>query len=321
MDIRVPMIDGADSDVALTLEALERNEFIVVYEHVRTTADLKRALDTESWDAALYDHDSPGLRSPAALALLQAKNVDMPLIVMSGTVGAECAANIMRVGVADVIRASRPEQAGPGLDARIARRRRPAHGPERQGEAGNLGRPGGKYSRRHLSAHPAVEWHPRIPRPQQGHDRHFMNGLERMRARFPRVPTVVLSGNLSQSRIKEALNRAAAGYIPKTLGGRAMLSSLELVLAGETFVPSLAISENDGGTGPADANAPLTSLTPREREVLSHLIEGEANKGIAQALDIKEITVKVHLTKLFRKLNVSNRTQAVRVALDRGLTA
>ncbi len=148
-----------------------------------------------------------------------------------------------------------------------------------------------------------------------------MNGLERMRARFPRVPTVVLSGDLSQSRIKEALNRGAAGYIPKTLGGRAMLSALELVLAGETFVPSLAIAENDGGTGPTDANAPLASLTPREREVLSHLIEGEDNKEIARALDIKEITVNVHLTILFRILNVSNRTQAVRVALDRGFTA
>lgn len=103
MDIRVLMIDGTDSDVALTLGALERDGFIVVYEHVRTTADLKRALDAESWDAALCDHDSPDVRLPAALALLQAKNVDMPLIVMSGTVGAECAANIMRLGVADVV--------------------------------------------------------------------------------------------------------------------------------------------------------------------------------------------------------------------------
>jgi two-component system nitrate/nitrite response regulator NarL len=147
-----------------------------------------------------------------------------------------------------------------------------------------------------------------------------MNGLERMRARFPRVPTVVLSGELSQSRIKEALNRGAAGYLPKTLGGRAMLSALELVLAGETFVPSLALSENDGSGGQADPNAPLATLTPREREVLAHLVEGQANKEIARALDIKEITVKVHLTKLFRKLNATNRTQAARIALDRGFT-
>lgn len=148
-----------------------------------------------------------------------------------------------------------------------------------------------------------------------------MNGLERMRARFPHVPTVVLSGEQSQIRIKEALNRGAAGYIPKTLGGRAMLSALQLVLAGETFVPSLAISENEANGRPVDPNAPLANLTPREREVLSHLIEGQANKEIARALDIKEITVKVHLTKLFRKLNVTNRTQAVRVALDRGFSA
>ncbi|MBT5414508.1 MAG: response regulator transcription factor [Rhodospirillaceae bacterium] len=148
-----------------------------------------------------------------------------------------------------------------------------------------------------------------------------MDGLERMRARFPRVPTVVLSGDLSQIRIKEALNRGAAGYLPKTLGGKAMLRALELVMAGETFVPSLALDEGNGTAGDYDPTAPLSSLTPREREVLSHLIEGRANKEIARALDIKEITVKVHLTKLFRKLKATNRTQAVRIALDHGFSA
>ena len=66
--------------------------------------------------------------------------------------------------------------------------------------------------------------------------------------------------------------------------------------------------------------APETlALTPREREVLSHLAKGWSNKEIARALDLQEVTIKLHVRGVFRKLEVRNRTQAARKAADLGL--
>lgn len=59
-------------------------------------------------------------------------------------------------------------------------------------------------------------------------------------------------------------------------------------------------------------------LTGREKEVLNHLVEGLTNKHIANALGIKEVTVKVHLQNVFKKLEVSNRTEAVSKVLGKG---
>jgi DNA-binding NarL/FixJ family response regulator len=60
----------------------------------------------------------------------------------------------------------------------------------------------------------------------------------------------------------------------------------------------------------------FSRLTPREREVLALLAEGRPNKDIARHLDLREITVKYHLKNIYRKLHVSNRAQAVKIALE-----
>ena len=69
---------------------------------------------------------------------------------------------------------------------------------------------------------------------------------------------------------------------------------------------------------PRAESAALGKLTPRERQVLAHLIDGLSNKAIAQALSIGEGTVKVHLKAVLRKLDVANRTQAATLALKLG---
>ncbi len=70
-------------------------------------------------------------------------------------------------------------------------------------------------------------------------------GFDIMRERFPRVPVVLISGKVRREEVLEALGHGAAGFIPKTLNGRALLGALQLVLAGEKFIPSLAVSEAD----------------------------------------------------------------------------
>lgn len=145
-------------------------------------------------------------------------------------------------------------------------------------------------------------------------------GLEHVRARHPGIPVVVLSGRTGREDIMGALNRGANGYLPKTLSGKAMLAALRLVMSGETYVPSILMDERTRpGVRGADraGGAPgIDALTERERDVLDFLCQGKSNKEIARDLAIREVTVKVHVGNIMRKLGAANRTQAVRLALD-----
>ncbi len=133
-----------------------------------------------------------------------------------------------------------------------------------------------------------------------------LDGLDAIR-RLTSGLVVVLSGIEDCAIIRAVLARGLAGYIPKRLGMAAITSALRLVLAGETFVPSVVFHEPEqtlSGIGAA--------LTPRERTVLSLLRDGHSNKGIARQLNLSEVTIKSHLSNTFRKLGVHNRVQAAR---------
>ena len=148
-------------------------------------------------------------------------------------------------------------------------------------------------------------------------------GLEAVKRRFPDVPVVIISGFVGREDVIEAIQHGAAGVIPKTLGSKAMLGAIRLVLAGETFVPSMVarddfeLSDDLIGADPP-ADSPISALTAREREVLRFLTTGLTNKAIGEKLGIQEVTVKLHLRGIFRKFQVSNRTQAVRMAIQSG---
>ena len=155
-----------------------------------------------------------------------------------------------------------------------------------------------------------------------------LTGLEVMRTRFPDVPVVILSGSYHRSDVLNALDRGAHGYIPKTLSGKAMLNALQLVISGERYVPSIIFAESHPGQsmgrsngGALAADSPLQRLTPRERDVLALLSKGYSNKEIARDLELQEVTVKVHLKGVFRKLGAANRTQAVKIAMQLGWDA
>src|SRR3972149_3260846 len=144
-------------------------------------------------------------------------------------------------------------------------------------------------------------------------------GLDVMRQRFPDVPTVIISGFVGREDVMEAIQRGAAGVIPKTLSSKAMLGALRLVLAGETFVPSMVTRDAEAEEGEDDGKISDTGLiqdlTAREREVLKLLVAGLTKKEIGKQLGIQEVTVKLHLRGIFRKFSVTNRTQALRIAI------
>jgi DNA-binding NarL/FixJ family response regulator len=155
-----------------------------------------------------------------------------------------------------------------------------------------------------------------------------LKGIEQVKSRCPDSPVVVVSGFSSRDHVVAAVQAGAAGFIPKTVSGTAMVNALRLVLSGEKYLPSSTFFDT-GTTGvamgavpnfgkPAGTPAPFDKLSKREAEILLLLVEGRTNKEIAIALDLQEITIKVHLRNVYRKIGAANRAQAVRIAMSSG---
>lgn len=110
------------------------------------------------------------------------------------------------------------------------------------------------------------------------------------------------------------LRAGAMGYVRKDADPEVLLAAVRAVSRGKTYIdPSVARLVLDAAAVAAD------DLTPREMEVLRRLALGRTNKEIAPELFISEETVKSHVAKIFAKLDVENRSQAVVQALKRGL--
>lgn len=154
-----------------------------------------------------------------------------------------------------------------------------------------------------------------------------LQGLSDLRRQFPKVPVVMMSGVARQDQVYDALELGAAGFIMKDITATAMVKAIELVLAGETYIPSQMLAARGASRDTSGYNGfkasgsgnPLENLTRREREVLSLLLRGQSNKEIAHGMGVKEITAAFHLKGIFKKLGASNRTQAVTIALNLGL--
>ena len=150
-----------------------------------------------------------------------------------------------------------------------------------------------------------------------------LRGLDAVRELNADVPLVVVSAVDDETKVASALRHDIQGYIPKGMTGSRLIDALRQVLAGEVYRPpqsEMRSSVNDvqGGMTAGDRSGEVGRLTPREKQVLNLLVHGLSNKAIARQLDLREVTIKAHLGGVFRKLDVANRTQAVRVALDNG---
>jgi len=137
-------------------------------------------------------------------------------------------------------------------------------------------------------------------------------GLQKFRAQFPDVPVVVVSGSDEVSDVQQVLSAGASGFIHKSTPPPVMLSALRLVLAGGVYVPLQAMHRES--TPLAATRTWANGLTARQMEVLRLLAVGKPNKVIARELDLSEGTVKIHLSAIFRVLDVNNRTEAVLAA-------
>ncbi len=140
-----------------------------------------------------------------------------------------------------------------------------------------------------------------------------MNGLEglgRMLAANDRRPVAILSGNVSKAIAEQAIRAGAAGFVPKTMSSRSMVSAVRFMAAGEVYAPFNILQQADTASG---------NLSQRETDVLRGLCEGKSNKEIARSLDLQEVTIKLHVKTLSRKLNAKNRTHAAMIARELNL--
>jgi two-component system, NarL family, nitrate/nitrite response regulator NarL len=145
-------------------------------------------------------------------------------------------------------------------------------------------------------------------------------GVAQVRERFPETRVAVISGSLGANQIREVLAAGASGYLPKTFTPDMILAAVRLMLSGAIYVPPdvLAQAEDAGGRDGRGA-AGAANLTPRELEVLRMLSKGSANKEIARAIGVAEVTVKLHTRRILEKLGVRNRAAAAALAVSRRL--
>ncbi len=139
-----------------------------------------------------------------------------------------------------------------------------------------------------------------------------IEGLERLKRSFPDVPVAIISATFDPSTISRALRVGALGFVPKSEAMITIFEAFETILNNEQWLPK-SYQEHLDKTAEASTSI-FNDLTPTQLKVLTHMREGENNKTIAEALFVTEATVKAHITAIFRKLNVSNRTQAVLVS-------
>jgi DNA-binding NarL/FixJ family response regulator len=144
-------------------------------------------------------------------------------------------------------------------------------------------------------------------------DSHGLMGLATLRAEHPSVAVAMISAQDDPAVIRRALAYGAAGYIPKRSDSDVLLRALRALLDCEEYVPPdlrEAVRNATPAVNDSTTAALLARLTPQQFKVLTRVAEGQLNKQIADALGISERTVKAHLSALFEKLEVRNRTQA-----------
>lgn len=133
-------------------------------------------------------------------------------------------------------------------------------------------------------------------------------GLAAVRADHPALPVAIVSASEDAATVRQALAFGAAAFIPKSTSLPDMVAALRAILDGENWSPAI------GGDEPSENERRVASLTPSQLRILAGLQNGRLNKQIAHDLGVSEATIKAHLTGVFRKLGVQNRTQAVLAA-------
>ena len=137
--------------------------------------------------------------------------------------------------------------------------------------------------------------------------------LPALRRRFPTVPVVVVSALDDANTVADVMALGASGFVSKSASGKELRGALHEVLAGGIYLsPALreAAARSTVGKKREKPLAQRFGLTPAQARVLEQLADGGGNRDIAERLGISEGTVKIHVSAIFKVLNVTNRSEA-----------
>ena len=149
--------------------------------------------------------------------------------------------------------------------------------------------------------------------------------LHEMKAGWPEVPVIMLTSFDHAHYVRRALAEGAAGYMLKDATPEDLEQAIKVAISGGGNVLSPRVIQNlfEAMDGPGEngetPHRPNASLTQRETDILALLAQGMSNRDISRALFLSEKTVKAHLAAIFRKLGVTNRTQAAMAAVSMGI--
>lgn len=144
-----------------------------------------------------------------------------------------------------------------------------------------------------------------------------MKGLEGLKLALAAnggKPVGLISGTATRLVAEQALEMGAIGFLPKTLPVKSLVNAVRFMAAGETYAP---LSFMSGKDDPEETDFEK-DLSDREKQVLRGLMGAKSNKEIARDLDLQEVTIKLHVKTLCRKLDARNRTDAAMIARDAG---
>jgi len=143
--------------------------------------------------------------------------------------------------------------------------------------------------------------------------------LKLLEKRKINTPTIIVSSTENRSDIEKSLQLGAKGFIPKNAPAHDMISGMQAVLSGKTYVPEHLI----GNINWQDTNSPddtdsstVISIKPRQVEILELMHLGHSNIQISTILNLSESTIKGYISSLFKLFNVKNRTACVRAAVE-----
>ncbi|MCL6270621.1 response regulator transcription factor [Sansalvadorimonas sp. 2012CJ34-2] len=140
---------------------------------------------------------------------------------------------------------------------------------------------------------------------------HGFSALLFLRNQYPDIPVVIISAREEPDVIHKALEHGASGFIPKSSSLETITSAIKQILDGDIWLPADIGPAPEASSVDSEMTERLASLTPQQLKVLEMINSGLRNKQIAWELKVSEATIKAHLTAIFRKLGVNNRTQAV----------
>ncbi|MEM7270362.1 MAG: response regulator transcription factor [Pseudomonadota bacterium] len=128
-------------------------------------------------------------------------------------------------------------------------------------------------------------------------------------------PVALISGAADKAIAQDALAAGAAGFLPKSMAAKSLISAVKFMIMGEQYAPLDFMTAEE----PENDHPLKSKLSEREFQVLEGLCKGQSNKEIARDLDLQEVTIKLHVKTLCRKLEAKNRTQAAMIAKEERL--